>query len=63
MPSLKKYFNDLNLNMKETLNAYVRSLGKDPKLIWKQIEESIKTVYISKEEQMLRISSNFPSTR
>ena len=63
MPSLRKYFIDLNLNMKETFNAYLRSLGKDPNFVWKQIEDSIKTVYYAKEEQMLKLTENFETTR
>ena len=63
MPSLQKYFIELNLNMKETFNAYMRSVGKDPNFVWKQIEDSIKTVYYTKEEQMLRLTASYPSTR
>jgi hypothetical protein len=63
MPSLKKYFIDLDLNMKHTLNSYLRSIGKDPTNIWKQMEDSIKTVYYTKEKQMLRITANHKSTR
>ncbi|CAG2118952.1 unnamed protein product, partial [Medioppia subpectinata] len=63
MPSLRKYFIDLNLNMKESFNAYLRSLGKDPNFVWKQIEDSIKTVYYAKEEQMLRLTDTFETTR
>lgn len=53
----------MNLNMKHTLNSYLRSIGKDPTDIWKQMEDSIKTVYYTKEEQMLRITANHKSTR
>jgi len=63
MPSLKKYFIGLNLNMKQTLNSYLRELGKDPTKIWKQMEDSIKTVYYTTEEQMLRVSGNHKSSR
>ena len=63
MPSLRKYFIDLNLNMFETFNAYLRSLGKDPTFVWNQIEDSIRTVYFTKEEQMLRLTANYKTTR
>ncbi|XP_054169103.1 probable tubulin polyglutamylase ttll-15 [Oppia nitens] len=63
MPSLRKYFIDLNMNMKESFNGYLRSLKKDPTFVWKQIEDSIKTVYYTKEEQMLQLTAAFLSTR
>ena len=63
MPSLQKYFIDLNLNMKETFNSYLKTIGKDPNLVWNQIEDSIRTVYLTKEEQMLRLTAHFKTTR
>lgn len=38
--------------MKESLNVYLKSIGKDPSKIWRQIEESISSVLIAKEAQM-----------
>lgn len=63
IPSLKKYFVDAQMNMKETLNAYIRSLGKDPNKIWEQIEDSIRSVYVAKHALMDKMSPAFGSSR
>ena len=64
MPSLKKYFLDLNHNMKQTLNLYLTSIGKDPQKIWKKMEDAISNVYIEKEKQMYKLTKErFSTTR
>ncbi|RWS27867.1 tubulin polyglutamylase TTLL4-like protein [Leptotrombidium deliense] len=63
MPSLRKYYVDLNLNMKQSLNAYLRSMDVDPEQIWTQIEESIASVYVAKETMMSQLSTAFNSSR
>lgn len=57
MPSLSKYFSELNFNMKQTLNIYLRSIGKDPQVIWNKMEEAISNVYREKEAPMGRLST------
>lgn len=57
MPSLQKAFISLNSNMKETFNSYLRSLGKDPRFVWRQIEDAISTVYIEKEDLMMKLTN------
>lgn len=47
--ALDSYYNKLGFGMKESLNAHLRGLGKDPSVIWSQIEESIRTVLLAKE--------------
>lgn len=49
VPALDYYYNDLGFGMRDSLNAYLRSNGKNPSVIWEQIEESIRTVILSKE--------------
>ncbi|RWS05853.1 tubulin polyglutamylase TTLL4-like protein, partial [Dinothrombium tinctorium] len=63
MPSLRKYFVDLNMNMKQSFEAYMRSIGKDAELVWRQIDESITSVYVAKETQMSHLSLAFNTTR
>lgn len=64
IPSLAKYYVDLNMNMKASLNAYVKlNLGRDPAQIWSDIEESIKTVYYNNEANMLEMASAYPNIR
>jgi tubulin polyglutamylase TTLL6 len=64
MPSLKKYFVDLNYNMKQTLNLYLASIGKKPEEMWEKIENAISNVYIEKEEMMTKLTKErFSSAR
>ncbi|KAJ6225163.1 hypothetical protein RDWZM_003708 [Blomia tropicalis] len=64
MPSLKPYFIDLNMNTKQSFNGYIRNvLGKDPATIWSQMEESIKTIFYTKQDQMIKYTEMFPSGR
>uniref|UniRef100_T1L481 Tubulin--tyrosine ligase-like protein 9 n=1 Tax=Tetranychus urticae TaxID=32264 RepID=T1L481_TETUR len=63
MPSLSKYFTELNYNMKQTLNIYLKSIGKDPEMMWNRIEEAITNVYKEKDASMARLSSmTFPES-
>lgn len=56
MPSLLRYYIGTNLSMKQTLNAYLRVIGKSGDKIWRQIEETIKRVYKLKEHHIARMS-------
>lgn len=47
--------------MKESLNAYLRSKRKDPSKIWGQIEDSIRTVILAKEPEIVEIVNRYPS--
>lgn len=57
IPSLKKYFKESSLNMKETLSAYLRSIKKDPDLMWEKIEEAIVNVYVNKQPHISKLAS------
>ena len=50
VPTMAKYYSDLGYSFKETLNAHVRSLGKDPDMIWSAAYDTIKAVYKAKQE-------------
>ncbi|XP_037071965.1 probable tubulin polyglutamylase ttll-15 [Pollicipes pollicipes] len=63
VPSLGRYHSQLQLGHRESLNAFLRSQGKDPQKIWDQIEESIRSVYFVKEAAMVRSAKRFASTR
>jgi len=56
MPSLLRYYIGTNLSMKQTLNTYLLRFNLDGNKIWKQIEETIKAVYKSKEHHLARMS-------
>lgn len=55
VPSLKYYYNTLGFGMKESLNAYLRAKGKNPSVIWEQIEEAIRIVILNREPKIVEI--------
>ncbi|KAJ8924058.1 hypothetical protein NQ315_006835 [Exocentrus adspersus] len=63
VPALDYYYNELGFGMKESLNAFVRSQGKDPNVIWDQIEESIRTLMLAKESLITDVVKRFQSKR
>ncbi|XP_035222963.1 probable tubulin polyglutamylase ttll-15 [Stegodyphus dumicola] len=54
VPDIKYYYSELNLTAKDSLNAYLHSLGKGTKKIWSQIYETILDVYFETEADMKR---------
>lgn len=56
MPSLRGYFEDAHLNMKDTLNTYLRSIKKDPVEMWNNIEDAIASVYLAKERLISKLT-------
>ncbi|XP_046687090.1 probable tubulin polyglutamylase ttll-15 [Homalodisca vitripennis] len=63
VPSLKKLYTELGYSMRDSFNAYVRSLGKDPSKIWLQVEEAIRAVCLAKESAISKVLSTLPSHR
>ena len=45
------------------MNAYVRTLGKDPDVIWKSIETIISDVYVTKAPSISKVTKKFGSSR
>ncbi|XP_044761535.1 probable tubulin polyglutamylase ttll-15 [Coccinella septempunctata] len=63
VPSLEYYYNELGFGMKESLNSYLQSIGKDPSKIWDQIEESLRITILAKEQQILSVINKFKFKR
>ena len=42
VPTLARLYSDLGFTFKETFNAHIRSLGKDPQKLWNEIEDVIR---------------------
>ncbi|XP_060532084.1 probable tubulin polyglutamylase ttll-15 [Cylas formicarius] len=63
LPALDYYYNELGFGMKESLNAHLRSKGKDPSKIWNQIEAAIRAIILAKEPYMADILNKFKSKR
>lgn len=63
VPSLKKYYVDLGLSMKDTFDAYVKSTGQDPAKVWDNIDEAIRDVLLKKEKLIADVVKNYPGRR
>lgn len=61
VPSFTKYMDDgVGFSFKDTLNAHIRSLGKEPDEMWRQIYETIVEVYKSQEDHFIKAASHYP---
>ncbi|XP_015110779.1 tubulin polyglutamylase TTLL6 [Diachasma alloeum] len=63
VPSLRKYYEDLGFSMKETFDAYVRATGRDPNIVWDNVDEAIRDVLVKKEKDMASVVKNYPARR
>ncbi|KAI4490348.1 hypothetical protein M0802_010725 [Mischocyttarus mexicanus] len=63
VPSLYDYYTNLGYSMKDSLDAYIKSIGGNPNYIWFQIEEAIREVAIMKESLIKESIRNFGSGR
>ena len=62
IPSLAKYFIGQNMNFKQAFNNYIRfDMKKDPEAMWAKIEESIRTIYFMKEQQIAQFTTSYPA--
>ncbi|KAK4003510.1 probable tubulin polyglutamylase ttll-15 isoform X1 [Daphnia magna] len=61
--SLKPYYSNLGFGMKESFNAYLHSIGKDPKIIWHQIDEALRSMLLRRELSLVSASAKFASSR
>lgn len=63
VPDLQYFYNHLGFGMKESLNAHLRQLGKNPEKLWNHIEDAIRNVILAKEPLIIDVASRFKSTR
>jgi len=60
VPSFTKYMGEATrFSSKDTLNAYVESLGKDSDELWDQMYQTIVDVYKSQEHHFMRAISHY----
>lgn len=60
VPDLEKYYNDLGFGMRDSFDAWYASKGKSPESVWAQVEAAIRTIYLSKEENLMESMKRFP---
>ncbi|CAH1999100.1 unnamed protein product [Acanthoscelides obtectus] len=63
IPDLDYLYNTLGFNMKESLNAYLESIGENPTFVWTQIEDAIRTVVLDKEKYIVDVLKKYKSKR
>lgn len=61
VPDLTYSYKNLKLGMKQSLNGYLKKIGKDPKLIWDQIDDSLRVVLLENEAKLNEIANKFKS--
>uniref|UniRef100_A0A1B0CSE5 Tubulin polyglutamylase ttll6 n=2 Tax=Lutzomyia longipalpis TaxID=7200 RepID=A0A1B0CSE5_LUTLO len=61
--SLEKFHTRMGFSMKDCLDAYVRSLGKDPRTIWDQIHDSIREIVLRKESHLVSTLQRYKSRK
>lgn len=59
MPSLSKYYEQLNYTMRHSLDAYVRSKGMHPEKIWSGVRETIRQVMMVKAREMQPLVTSY----
>jgi tubulin monoglycylase TTLL15 len=52
VPSLKQYYTGLGFSMKGSFDAYLMSQGRDPGVVWDQVEDAIRHAILAKEKQL-----------
>ncbi|XP_053688169.1 probable tubulin polyglutamylase ttll-15 [Sabethes cyaneus] len=63
VPALKPFYTKLGFGMKESFDAYLRSVGRDPTTIWEQVEDAIRLAILSKESLLANILPRYASKR
>lgn len=59
IPSLKKYYENLKFSMKDSFDAYARENRQNPTIIWKQVENAIRTIILDKEKLIVKFYNQF----
>lgn len=53
LPSLSRFYSALGYGMKGSFDAYMRSKGRNPQVIWDQVEEEIRLTILDKEKHIV----------
>uniref|UniRef100_A0A1A9ZK50 Uncharacterized protein n=1 Tax=Glossina pallidipes TaxID=7398 RepID=A0A1A9ZK50_GLOPL len=63
VPSLVKYYEHLEGNMRDSFDAYVRDQNSDPLIIWLQVEGIIRETVLAKEQQIAHILRSYKNLK
>ncbi|MCL4123589.1 UNVERIFIED_CONTAM: hypothetical protein GTU68_056073, partial [Idotea baltica] len=59
VPSLRHFYNEQKLGMKNSFNLWLKNQKKNPRVIWNQVEESIRRVFLSNEDSMSALTLTY----
>ncbi|KAF4521880.1 hypothetical protein B566_EDAN008402 [Ephemera danica] len=62
VPALKVY-TDLGYSRLDAFDAHIRDIGKDPRDIWRQVDDAISAVYLKKEKLFSDLVAKYRSRR
>ena len=64
VPSFTKFMTEkVGFSFKDALNGHIKSLGRDPDVMWSNIYNTISEVYQSQEGNLARAASQYPVAR
>lgn len=59
--ALKPFYAKLSFGMKDSFDAYIQSIGRDPSTIWEQVEDAIRQAILKKESLLAGILPRYAS--
>ncbi|XP_047028127.1 probable tubulin polyglutamylase ttll-15 [Helicoverpa zea] len=62
VPSLAHTYTALGNTMKEAFDIYVRSMGKDPTVMWEEVQNAISEIFFMKEHHIIEALKGFASS-
>lgn len=62
MPSLMKYYTDLQYSFKESFELYLKSKGLDHQKVWRDIQATVATVTLQKEDRFIQVLKKYKSS-
>lgn len=63
VPSLSKYYNTQKHGMRDSFNLHMRADGRDPNIIWQQVEDSIRLMIYEKETHLKDILTRYGASK
>ncbi|XP_053673253.1 probable tubulin polyglutamylase ttll-15 [Anopheles nili] len=63
VPSLKQYYSKYGFGMKDSFDAYIKANGRDPSVIWEQVEDAIRLLILKKEPLFTALLPRYANRR
>lgn len=53
IPALARFFNELGYGMKDSFDGYMLLQGRDPSIIWRQVDDAVRMAVMDKEHHIV----------